>query len=51
MNSHWLTCIQEFEAPLQVVNMTCFPNYSKIRFEFEFKLKPSFTADYTVEVL
>jgi hypothetical protein len=35
---NWLTCMQNLEVPLQVVNMTWFHNYSKTRFEFEFEL-------------
>jgi hypothetical protein len=51
MNLYWLTCIQEFGFVLQVVNMTCFHNYSKERFGFEFELEPRYNDDYVVEVL
>jgi hypothetical protein len=51
MNLHWLTCIQSLEVPLQVVNMTWFINNIQEGFEFEFDLKSSYIADYTIEVL
>jgi hypothetical protein len=35
MNLDWLTCIQEFGVPLQMLNMTLVYKYQTIRFEFE----------------
>jgi hypothetical protein len=51
MNFDWLTCIEEFGVPLQVVNMTWFINNMQEGFELEFDLKPSYIADYTIEVM
>jgi hypothetical protein len=51
VNLDWLTCIQDLEVPLQVVNEAWFKQYSKIRFEFKFELKPSYTMDYIVKIL
>jgi hypothetical protein len=50
MNLNLLTCMQSLEVPLQVINMTWFINNIQEGFEFEFELKPSYIADYTVEV-
>jgi hypothetical protein len=51
MNLNLLTCMQSLEVPLQVINMTWFINNIQEGFEFEFELKPSYIADYTIEVL
>jgi hypothetical protein len=49
MDLNWLTCMQKFGVPIQVVNMTCFHNYSKKRFGFKFKLELRYIIDYTIE--
>jgi hypothetical protein len=46
-----ITCIQEFEAPIQVANKTWFNNIKKKGFKFEIELKPRYTVYYTIEVL
>jgi hypothetical protein len=51
MNLDRLTCIKEFEIYLQVAIRTWFNNNQKKQFEFEFKLKPSYTMDYNIEVV
>jgi hypothetical protein len=43
--------MQSLEVPLEVINMTWFINNIQEGFEFEFELKPSYIADYTIEVL
>jgi hypothetical protein len=35
MNLDWLTCMQNLEVHLQVLNKTWFNKHSKIRFEFK----------------
>jgi hypothetical protein len=40
--------MQSLEVPLQVVNMTWFIN--NIQEGFKFELKPSYIADYTIEI-
>jgi hypothetical protein len=40
-----LTYIKKIEVSLQVAIRTWFNKYSKRGFEFEFKLKPSYTID------
>jgi hypothetical protein len=42
--------MQSLKVPLQVVNKTSFHNIQH-GFESEFDLKPSYIADYIVEVL
>jgi hypothetical protein len=50
MNLDWLTCIQKFGVPLQVVNETWFKIF-KERFKLEIELKSSYIDNYTIEVL
>jgi hypothetical protein len=47
MNLDWLTCLQNFEVPLQVVNETWFKLYSMKGFKIEFEFKASYTLTGT----
>jgi hypothetical protein len=50
VNLNGLTCIQKFEIPLQVANMTKIEKFKKSsNFQFEIKLELVFTATTTVE--
>jgi hypothetical protein len=49
MNLNWLTYIQEFGVPLQVVNKVLFKHTKGFELEFEFKQR--YTVGYIIEVL
>jgi hypothetical protein len=49
MSLHWLTWIQEFGVPFQVVNLSWFKHAPGFELEYEFKLR--YTVDYITEVL
>jgi hypothetical protein len=48
-NLDWLTCIEEFGVPLQVV--TRLGLIYKEGFKFELEFKPRYIVDYIIEVL
>jgi hypothetical protein len=41
--------MQSLEVPLHVVSMAWFISNIQEGFEFEFELKPSYIADYTIK--
>jgi hypothetical protein len=50
-NLDWLTCIHNFEVPLQLENKSWFKYYSKKDLNSKLNFKPCYTIYYTVEAL